>query len=171
MSVLRIGVEAPDQAGGFFTSQHAAEIIIALKSIRPKQGGITRPIINLIQASLEEFGIRLQLEDITGGVLLFWQTQEDFDKSDRLLNKVSENLHEPPVWDQGYVEWELSMLKPAGSNEGHVYLEECRNLVLALFGQKSAAEIEYPTLSFRAPKIIKFLDELWRYYQSLLKHV
>ncbi len=151
-------------------SRHAAEIIITLKSIRSKQGGISRPVINLIQASLEEYGIHLQVEDIAGGVLLFWQAKDDFDKSDRLLNEVSSKLREHPVWDQGFVEWELTILKPAGEQEGQVYLEECRKLVLHLFGSQSGVKMVYPNLTFRAPKVIKFLDELWRYYQSIPKH-
>ncbi len=166
MGVIRIGEEAPDFAGGVFTSQHAAEIILALKSIRPKQGGISRPVINLIQATLEEFGIHLQVEDIAGGVLLFWQTQVDFDKSDRLLNEVSAKLREHPVWDQGFVEWELHLLKPSRQKEGQKLLEECRKLVVNMFGPQGAVELIYPTLSFHAPKILKFLDDLWEYYRA-----
>ncbi len=112
----------------------------------------------------------MQLEDIAGGVLLFWKAKEDFDKSDRLLNEVSAKLREHPVWDQGFVEWELSVLKPAAQKEGQVFLEECRKLVFTLFGSQSDLKMVYPTLTFRAPKVIKFLDELWRYYQSIPKH-
>ncbi len=137
--------------------------------MRPKQGGISRPVINLIQASLEDFGIHLQVEDIAGGVLLFWQAREDFDKSNRLLSTLGANLREPPVWEEGYVEWELSMLKPARPEDGQEFLDECRKLVLTLFGEQSAIEMTYPTLSFHAPKVVKFLDELWRYYQTISK--
>ncbi len=157
---------SPDSAGGIFTSQHAAEIILALKSIRPKQGGISRPVINLIQAALEEFSIHLQVEDIAGGVLLFWQAQEDFNKSARLLNTLGTNLREPPLWEQGDVKWELTLLKPAGQTEGRRFLEECRNLVINLFGPESVAEFSFPSFSFRAPKVLKFLDELWRFYKT-----
>ncbi len=126
----------------------------------------TRPYITLIEQALNEFSIHLQVEDIAGGVLLFWQAREDFDNSTRALKGFGANLKVPPSWDEGSTRWTLALLKPAGPLGGPSILEAFRDIILALFGSASEVKVTGTTISFCAPAAVKFLDALWRYYRA-----
>ncbi len=140
-------------------------MILTLKSVSPSSGEINCSVINLIRATIKEAGIHLQLEEIDDGLLLFWQTQDDFVKTTRLLVELGANLPEPPLWEKGYNEWELSILKPVEQQEGQLLLEESRTLIFNMFGAQTATQVTHPRLTFRLPTLVKVFEELWKYFR------
>ncbi len=142
-----------------------AAIIATLKCPSAPKAAISRPYLSLIAGVLEELGIQLQVEDIDRGLLLFWQGEEDFNKTATTLRLLGGQLRGSP-WEKGFVPWGVTLLKPTGQVEAGRFLDECRTIVLALFGPDCAPEITGITLSFRVPATIKFFDTLRRYHRG-----
>ncbi len=150
-------------------SPQPAAVIVSLKCPGAPREAIIRPYLPLITGALEDLGIRLQVEDIMGGLLLFWQTQEDFDRSVGVLREFGDFLQAAASWGKGSTLWRITLLKAPGTVEGQRVLAACRDLILALFGTPSTPEVTGVTLSFRAPATVKMLDALWRFYRGSRK--
>ncbi len=147
-------------------SPHPATVIVTLKCPSAPRGAIIRPHLSIITGALEDLGIHLQVEDIVGGLLLFWQAQEDFDRSVAILREFGDYMQASASWGKGSTLWRITLLKSPGIVEGQRVLATCRDLILALFGTPSTPEVTGAALSFRAPATIKMLDALWRYYRG-----
>ncbi len=141
------------------TLSQPAAIVAAVKCPSARREAISRPYLSLINDTLAELEIRLQVEDIDRGLLLFWQRQEDFDQSVRFMAGFGGRLG-GSSWDSGAVLWRLTMLKPTTQPELRGVLEACRTSIIGLFGSPCNLEINGIALTFLAPAAIKFLDAL-----------
>ncbi len=150
----------------YIVSLPPSAIIATLKCPSAPKATISRPYLSLIAGVLEELDIQLQVEDIDRGLLLFWQGEEDFNKTATTLRSLGGQLR-GSSWEKGSVPWRVSLLKPTGQAEAGRFLDECRTIALALFGPDCAPEIMGITLSFRVPATIKFFDTLRRFHYGL----
>ncbi len=141
------------------TFNQPAAIVAAVKCPSARREAIIRPYLSLINDTLAELEIHLQVEDIDRGLLLFWHRQEDFDQSVRFLAGFGGRLGQSR-WDSGAVLWRLTVLKPTTPPEMREVLEACRTSIQGLFGSPSNLEINGIGLTFLAPAAIKFLDAL-----------
>ncbi len=147
-------------------SPQPAAVIMSLKCPGAPREAIVRPYLPIITGALEDLGIQLLVEDIVGGLLLFWQRVEDFDRSMVILKEFGDFLRAAATWGKGSTLWRFTLLKAPGTVEGQRVLAACRDLILALFGAPSTPELTGVALSFRAPATIKMLDALWRFYRE-----
>ncbi len=156
----------PEPDRGLPMSPQPAAVIATLKCPGVPQEAIIRPHLSLLTGALEDLGIHLQVEDIVEGLLLFWQTQEDFDRSMGILREFGDFLRASASWGKGSTLWRFTLLKAPGTVEGLRVLTAFRDLILTLFGDPSTPEVTGAAISFRAPATIKMLDALWRYYRG-----
>ncbi len=141
------------------TFSQPAAIVAAVKCPSARREAIIRPYLSLINDTLAELEIRLQVEDIDRGLLLFWERQKDFDQSVQFMAGFGGRLG-GSNWDSGTVFWRLTMLKPTTQPELRGVLEACRTSIHGLFGSPSNLEMNGISLTFLAPAAIKFLDAL-----------
>ncbi len=146
-------------------SRPAAAVIAALKSPGAPRPGISRPFNALLEQALAELGIHLQVEDIAGGLLLFWEDLADFARTTRALTMPETDLA-AANWDKGAMLWRLTLLKPPEFTEVQRILGSCREVIIALFGPRSAPEVTGAALSFRTPADVNLLKAFWRRYQT-----
>ncbi len=146
-------------------SETPATIIVALKCPGAPRKTIIRPYLAAISDILKDLTIHLQVEDIDQGLLLFWQDQEDFDRTTNHLQSL-EGLLGVSSWEKGSVLWRITLLKSTGQENAHQILDTCRAILLTLFGQQSAPEINKITLSFHIPTGFNFLDIFLENYRN-----
>jgi hypothetical protein len=144
----------------------SAAVIAALKSPGAPSDGISRPYAALLEQALGELGIHLQVEDIKGGLLLFWRERGDFNQTARILTATGTDI-KASTWDKGEMLWRLTLLKPPEFTEVQGILAACRDIVLALFGPRCTPEVTGPALSFRSPAEVNLLKAFWRRYSAL----
>ncbi len=147
-------------------SHPAPAIVAALKSPGAPFEGISRPYAALLEEALGELGIQLQVEDIKGGLLLFWRERGDFDRTAHILKATGTDI-KASDWDKGEILWRLTLLKPPGFTEVQGILAACRDMVLALFGPRCTPEVTGPALSFRSPAKLNLLKAFWRRYSAM----
>ncbi len=148
-------------------SRPVADIIIVIKAPDAVPMGGSRPFVAFIRQMASEHGIRLQVEDFEGGLLLFLQDQGDFERIAREMGDARAGVSDAE-WGKGEQILQLSLLKPAGRAERVHLLETCQHLLALQLGPRGAAEVTGEFLTFRAPIGENLLMAFWRPHQDLL---